>query len=134
MISTSLMIRCAQQHTDMSQDFEDFKKDQMDHNDDVTETLYRQEGDIQDTQHRLEDVEGRLDRQDRNLRRKVRRLEMKMIPATDHQQYLKQEVDNAGVDVIDWDLANVLFASGRFKSVKAIKQVATRCGIKYHGF
>ena len=118
----------------MSQDFEDFKKDQMDHNDDVTETLYRQEGDIQDTQHRLEDVEGRLDRQDRNLRRKVRRLEMKMIPATDHQQYLKQEVDNAGVDVIDWDLANVLFASGRFKSVKAIKQVATRCGIKYHGF
>ena len=111
----------------MRQDFEDSNKVQQDVNDNVAETLYRQEGDIQDTQHRL-------DRQDRNLRRKVRRLEKKMIPATDNQQYLKQEVDNASVDVIDWDLANVLFASGRFKSVKAIKQVATRCGIKYHGF
>ena len=58
----------------------------------------------------------------------------KMTPATDNEEYLKQEVDNAGVGAIDWDMANCLFSSGRFKSLRAIKHVATRCGIKYNGF
>ena len=110
----------------MRQDLEDSNKVQQDVNDNVAETLYRQEGDIQDTQHRLEDVEGRLDRQDRNLRRKVRRLEVQMVPATDNLQYLKQEVENADLNYVDYDMACALCSTGRYKSLLAIKQMATR--------
>ena len=87
MISTSLMIRCAQQHTDMRLDYEDFKKLQKDVIDDVAEATVRQEGDIQ------------------NLGDQVRQLEVhmcsRMTPATSNEHFLMDEFKNAGIDAIE---------------------------------
>ena len=120
MISTSLMIRCAQQHTDMRLDYEDFKKLQKDVIDDVAEATVRQEGDIQ------------------NLGDQVRQLEThmcsRMTPATNNEHFLMDAVKNAEIDIIDWHFACDLCSTGRYKSLMAIKQMATRCGIQYHGF
>ena len=120
MISTSLMIRCAQQHTDMRLDYEDFKKLQKDVIDDVAEATVRQEGDIQ------------------NLGDQVRQLEThmcsRMTPATSNETFLMEEFKNADIGAIDWHFACELCSTGRFKSLLAVKQMATRCGIKYEGF
>ena len=79
----------------MRRDFEDSNKVQRDFNNDVLDGLARQEGDMQEAQDRLEDVEGRLDRQVH----KVRRLEMQTTPATGLEEYLKQEVKDADKNV-----------------------------------
>ena len=106
-----------QEVEDFKQDVKDFKQVQNDFNNDVLDGLGRQEGDIQEAQDRLNDIKGRLDLQDRNLGRKVRRLEAQMVPATDNLQYLKQEVENADVNYVDYDMACALCSTGRYKSL-----------------
>ena len=104
----------------MRVDFEDFKKLQKDVIDDAADTSVRQEADIQ------------------NLEDQVRQLERhmcsRMTPATSNEHFLMDEFKNAGIDAIDWRFACDLCSTGRFKSLLAVKQMATRCGIKYHGF